>query len=117
MLSRMDGLQFFDRRQDFTVAWKRLPHWAQSGTVTFITWRTVDSLPAAALERIARERDVTLRRFGIEPDGDPRGRSFGETPLRRQVSPKLAGKLARLSPRDKARLNWDLFCVWDGLVY
>jgi putative transposase len=41
----MDGLQFFDRKQDFTVAWKTLPHWAQAGTVCFLTCRTADSLP------------------------------------------------------------------------
>ena len=41
----LSGLQYFDPQQDHTVGWKRLPHWAQAGTVCFITWRTADSLP------------------------------------------------------------------------
>ena len=113
MLRRMDGLQFFDRRQDFTVAWKTLPHWAQAGTVTFITWRTADSLSAAALERITRERAELLERFGVEAGGDSKDASFGETRPRRQVSPKLAAPLAKLAPADRARLNWELFHSWD----
>jgi hypothetical protein len=35
---RMDGVQFFDPKQDFAIAWKSLPHWSQAGTVCFITW-------------------------------------------------------------------------------
>ncbi len=116
MLSRMDGLQFFDRRQDFTVAWKTLPHWAQAGTVTFVTWRTADSLPRELMERLSRSREELLRRFGIDVDGDPHERSFGETPPCRQVSPKLAAQLAKLSQGDKAKLNWELFRVWDGCL-
>jgi type I restriction enzyme R subunit len=63
-------IQFFDPNEDVTVAWKTLPHWAQAGALCFITWRTADSLPLAAQERISRERTTILKRFGLEPHGD-----------------------------------------------
>jgi REP element-mobilizing transposase RayT len=62
----MDGFQFFDPKQDFTVAWKTLPHWAQAGTLCFITWRTRDSLPAAAESRITRERSKLVDHPGAK---------------------------------------------------
>jgi type I restriction enzyme R subunit len=92
----MDGLQFFDPKQDFTIAWKSLPHWAQTGTICFITWRTADSLPTDVIERLARERAQLLRRFGLKPESD----------WKRDL-----GKLPGL---ERSRLQWLLFHAWDG---
>jgi REP element-mobilizing transposase RayT len=93
-MHRMDDLQFFDAQQEHTIAWKRLPHWAQAGTVCFITWRTADSLPAAVIARLAEERRRVLRMFGIA-DGDWR-HGLGKLPL-----------------ADRRRAQWSLFAAWD----
>jgi REP element-mobilizing transposase RayT len=91
----MDEFQFFDPKQQFTVAWKTLPHWAQAGTVCFITWRTADSLPKEAVERLARERSEILRGFKIDPNGD------------------WNGQLAKLPIHERRRAQWFLFSAWD----
>ncbi len=46
------------------VAGRRLPHSAQAGAISFITWRTADSLPSAVLDRLAAERAEWLRGRG-----------------------------------------------------
>jgi type I restriction enzyme R subunit len=116
----MAELQFFDREQDFTVAWRRLPHWSQAGTLCFITWRTADSLPKSAIERLSKERAAVLAEFGV--------RVSERRDYRRRVSPKLASKSRSdafadqqpptnatpdLSPELRAKLNWKLFQAWD----
>jgi len=90
----MDGLQFFDPNQDVTIAWKSLPHWAQAGTVCFITWRTTDSLPADAQDRITAERNTLLTRVGLDPHGN------------------WKGELEKLPPADRGRAQWELFTAW-----
>jgi type I restriction enzyme R subunit len=67
MSSMLWPLQVFDRTASFTVIERRLPHWSQAGTVTFITWRTQDSIPAPILRRWHADRDDWLRRHGIDP--------------------------------------------------
>jgi putative transposase len=91
----MDGVQYFDPKQDFTIAWKSLPHWAQAGTLCFITWRTADSLPAAVLAKLARERDELLRSVGLDPQSN------------------WKSQLAQLPARDRGRVQWSLFAAWD----
>jgi hypothetical protein len=91
----MDGLQFFDPKQEFTVAWKSLPHWAQAGTVCFITWRTADSLPADVVKQLAQERRRILQRFGLSTCNE----------WQRQ--------LKKLSISDRGELQWSLFHAWD----
>jgi REP element-mobilizing transposase RayT len=91
----MEELQFFDRREPYAVAWKTLPHWAQAGTICFITWRTGDSLPAAAERRITREREEALRRLGLATTGNWRE------------------QLAKLPLADRRRAHWSLFRVLD----
>jgi putative transposase len=60
-------IQVFDPRQDFAVTERRLPHWSQAGTISFLTWRTWDSLPARVLQLWMHERNAWLKRHGIEP--------------------------------------------------
>lgn len=94
-MSSMEGLHFFDRTQDFTIAWKTLPHWAQAGTLCFITWRTADSLPREAQTRIATQRREMLVRLGLNPSANWRGE---------------LGKL----PRDVAnKARWQMLAAWD----
>jgi putative transposase len=91
----MDGLQFFDPKEEHTIAWKSLPHWAQAGTLCFITWRTADSLPNAVIARLAEERRQLLGAFGLNPDGNWRR------------------ELGTLPPADRQRVRWSLFTAWD----
>ena len=60
-------LQVFDPKAEFSVLERKLPHWAQAGTICFITWRTLDSIPKSVLNRWHADRDDWLRRHGINP--------------------------------------------------
>lgn len=91
----MSDLQFFDPKQDFTIISKSLPHWAQAGTISFITWRTADSLPAEVQERLTQQRKELLRTFGIDPESD------------------WKAQLGRLPAKDRGRVRWSLFATWD----
>src|SRR5947199_871595 len=57
----------FDPTAGAEVVERRLPHWSQDGAVSFITWRTWDSIPKAVLERFFADREAWLRRNGIDP--------------------------------------------------
>ena len=63
----MSELQFFDPKANVAVIERKLPHWAQAGTVCFITWRTDDSLPKEVVQRWRHERFQWLRQHGINP--------------------------------------------------
>ena len=91
----LSGLQCFDPKQDYTVAWKRLPHWAQAGTVCFITWRTADSLPKEAIGRLNQQRQELLRQMQLDPNGD------------------WKASLAKLPPAVRGQLHWSFFTAWD----
>ncbi len=93
--SSMHDFQFFDPKQPVAIGEKSLPHWAQAGTLTFITWRTADSLPAVVLKRFAVQRAELVRSFGLDP----------ETDWRRQ--------LAERAPAERGRVQWALFEAWD----
>ncbi len=91
----MNQFQFFDPRQDITIATKSLPHWAQAGTVCFITWRTADSLPAEVLNRLTRERIALFDSFGLDSSAD------------------WKQQLAKLPLSQRGRVQWLLFSAWD----
>jgi REP element-mobilizing transposase RayT len=59
-------LQVFDPKQEITVVNRRLPHWSQAGTISFITWRTWDSIPAKVLADWRAERRHWLTLHGID---------------------------------------------------
>ncbi len=87
--------QFFDPEAEIAVTERRLPHWAQSGTVCFLTWRTADSMPKPVLERWKAERMRLLRQATIDPTGD----------LRAQIDQLPAAKATAL--------RRELFYRWD----
>ena len=68
----------FDRRADVWITERRRPHWSQAGTVCFLVWRTVDSMPQKILDRWFDDRSRWLSQHGICP-ADPNWR----TPLER----------------------------------
>jgi putative transposase len=59
--------EFFDPQGEITIYYRRLPHWDQPGVMCFITWRTVDSIPAEVLGRWRTERALWLRQRQIDP--------------------------------------------------
>ncbi|HEX7378824.1 MAG TPA: transposase [Pirellulales bacterium] len=59
--------RLFDDEADVTIVERRLPHWSQPGTVAFITWRTLDSMPATVLRQWFADRDRWLRTHAIDP--------------------------------------------------
>ncbi|WP_425616715.1 transposase [Anatilimnocola sp. NA78] len=78
-------VELFDPAADVEIVERNLPHWSQAGTITFITFRTHDSLPTAVIERWLSQRDAWLRQHDIDasrPD------------WKRQLS-KLDSRLAR----------------------
>ena len=60
-------LRVFEPRDEYGVVERHLPHWCQAGTVSFITWRTWDSMPARVVKGWLAEREVWLRGHGIDP--------------------------------------------------
>lgn len=57
----------FDSEGDVLIVERRLPHWSQAGTICFITWRTVDSMPKPVLDRWYDDRARWLQAHGIDP--------------------------------------------------
>ena len=67
-------IQCFDPKQEYAVCERRLPHWSQAGTVSFLTFRLWDSIPQPILNRWLKERWDWLRQHGIDPySGNWRG--------------------------------------------
>src|SRR6266540_4276355 len=63
----LDSIFFFDRDAEYRVIDRRLPHWSQMGVLTFITWRTCDSMPKAVLDRWRLDRNNWLQAHNIDP--------------------------------------------------
>lgn len=59
-------MHLFDRDADVRIVDRRLPHWAQAGAISFITWRTWDSMPQPVLDRWFVDRAAWLREHGID---------------------------------------------------
>ncbi len=69
-------MHFFDPDAPVAVTQRnKLPHWTQPGVITFVTWRTCDSLPKTVLASWRSDRNRWLRSFGIDPFLDPNWRT------------------------------------------
>lgn len=64
----------FDRNEDVFLHERRLPHWAQNGTLAFITFRMWDSMPERVVLRWLAERNLWLLDHGINSN-DPNWKS------------------------------------------
>ncbi len=49
---------------------RQLPHWSQSGTATFVTWRTADSIPYEKVYQWRDEKLEWLSDHGIKTEAD-----------------------------------------------
>ncbi len=77
-------LQVFDPKQEVLIVERRLPHWSQAGTLSFITWRTWDSIPKSVLNRWLGERCEFLKRYGIDPCASNWAQQLQQLPLENQ---------------------------------
>src|SRR5262245_12466587 len=60
-------IRTFDAADDVTIVERRnLPHWNQAATLTFITWRTWDSIPRPVMAAWLRARADWLSARGID---------------------------------------------------
>ena len=82
-------MQEFDPKGEFKIVERKLPHWSQAGTICFITWRTLDSIPKSVLNRWHADRDDWLRRQGINPQAEDWKNQL------RGLEPKLQGEFVR----------------------
>lgn len=65
MLENEPQFLAFDPDADVDISARNLPHWFQPGVATFITLRTIDSMPADVLDLWDRQqRDWLLRQVG-----------------------------------------------------
>jgi type I restriction enzyme R subunit len=58
----------FDPDGDVLISENCRPHWSQSGTVVFITFRTHDSIPRDVIRRWDREKYAWLQQHGYQTD-------------------------------------------------
>ncbi len=56
--------EFYDPNRDVRIDTGDRPHWSQSSTITFITFRTVDSIPKSVVLRWDKEKEDWLSRRG-----------------------------------------------------
>ncbi len=91
--------RFFDPKVEVGVIERRLPHWSQTDTISFVTWRTWDSIPKDVLTAWLDERTQWLTAQGIDPD-----------------SPDWKAKLLKLSPIER-REYYDRFSTrWHRML-
>ena len=60
------SMSLFDPDSEVFVVERNLPHWSQPGTITFITWRTEDSMPKEVLDQWFKDRNRWLMAHGID---------------------------------------------------
>ena len=87
----------FDPEDDVLVVERRLPHWAQPGTLSFITFRSNDSMPRAVIEAWLCERNTFLRQHNIDPCAPDWHQQLDRIPRRIRLSfqQRLSGRWQR----------------------
>ncbi len=56
----------FDPDAEVDISERQLPHWFQPGVITFVTFRTVDSIPHEVLQLWLEELRIWLTQHGIK---------------------------------------------------
>ncbi len=93
-----EDIGFFDPEAEFAITERGLPHWAQSCTVCFITWRAADSLPNSVLDRIDNEIAIILKQHGLDPNAD-----WKQELSQREIS-------------FRGQVHWDIFATRDKFL-
>ncbi len=55
---------FFDPEKELEITRRIRPHWKQTGTIHFITWRMADSLPQVQLRELENDRRLWREKHG-----------------------------------------------------
>ena len=55
--------ELFDPKAELLIHEHSRPHWSQSGAVTFITFRTQDSIPREVIDRWEQEKEQWKKLF------------------------------------------------------
>ena len=92
---KQQDIGYFDPAAEYAIAERGLPHWAQSGTLCFITWRAADSLPESVLDRIDTEIAIVLTQYGLDP------------------SCNWKEELCRRDNSFRCQVHWELFATRD----
>jgi len=66
IMSDQFSFRIFEPDEEFLVVERKLPHWAQPGTIAFITFRTYDSMPAHVIRQWLSERTDWLHGHGVD---------------------------------------------------
>ena len=128
-MSSIRDFQFFDPDAEFTITAGHLPHWQQPGATYFITYRTIDSISAVAMDRILAARNDWLLRNNVNPFDLNWHRRLNQLSRRRQQSfrrmfsiqfetelDRLCGECLLQHP-DLARIVSDSLLHFDGDRY
>ena len=75
-MSKDMPMRVFDPTEDTLIVERRLPHWSQPGTISFITFRTRDSMPKSVVDCWLHDRRQWLRNNGINPMADNWGQAL-----------------------------------------
>jgi len=64
---KREDIYCFDANAELGIVNRNLPHWSQSGTLCFVSWRAADSLPSLVLERLDNQIADQLRKHHLSP--------------------------------------------------
>ncbi len=74
--------RFFEPHDEyFVIERPELPHWAQDGTMCFITWRTYDSMPRDVMDSWLANRNEWLRGHDINPRSEHWRQRLAKMPM------------------------------------
>ncbi len=92
---KKNEITFFDRKTDYSVVERRLPHWCQAGTLCFVTWRLADSLPSAIIQQLEQDIEGVLAESNLSIHDD------------------WKSELKRQSESAREAVHWKLFAIRD----
>lgn len=122
--SRLRALDF---SADIERSARKLPHWFQPGVATFVTFRTIDSMPQSALKRWDEQQRLFLKSHQADCSPDRAAIASLSAELRQQFKRfrvtsfnKLLDKAygqCILRRRDVASIVAETLCSFDGERY
>lgn len=120
-------LRALDLEAEIEYSRRKLPHWFQPGVATFVTFRTIDSMPQAALERWTEQQQLFLKTHQVDRSLDKGSIGKLSPSLRQQFKRfrissfnKLLDKAygqCLLRRRDVARIVAETLWAFDGQRY
>ncbi|MGN6544914.1 MAG: transposase [Aureliella sp.] len=119
--------QALDLEAEIQYSARNLPHWFQPGVATFVTFRTADSMPQAALKRWAEQQQLFLKTHNVHARNERLALAQMRSPLREQFKRfrissfhKLLDKAygeRLLRRREVAQIVAEKLWAFDGVRY